>query len=691
MSKNTLAVAIILFSSTAALAANFYDYDQQGSFTAPASPVLIDNLPDGRLIILSVADVYIEDAVGTRTFSFAGTLPDADISEFGAAFIKVSPDGTRIAVGNFGGKSFINFEVGVFSLDDLEGTWFTANHFAGVWVDHNNIALTGGEFGSPAFVSILDTTSPNPSVPINTMIIDGIGGASAGIAIDVDGNLHTANGFDDFNPTTPSTTGTIKAFNIADWMHAWTTETPLDFEKQGTEIATILSAYALDFDAMDNLFIGGGNSGVDENNVALVNATAIQGVLSGGGRIDTQNMADVRRFDPDSRNNNFYFVAHNPVANETYAWDSDTIHVIAPNPDPSPFAASVIDYTPAPGQFVNDPDFNDPNRALGPPTGGGTVTPDITDIVTLGGFGGSITLAFDHTVLDHAANPLGLDAIVFSGAFYLNGDPNRKWAESAHIEISLDTNHNNLADDPWYLIPGSHIPDPEKQFATQTWDNNFADPTNPPAIPTWYPDILDSMFDTTAYQLPADPFHSLVLVNPNGPDATEEAIFGYADQSPTLVLGDLDADNVVDDPELTPEQFYTVPDDPFTVGVRPGSAGGDAFDIAWAVDPDTNEHANLPGFDFIRITTAVNHVDSVFGELSADIDAVADAAPGLMADADADNDIDLFDFEFFQTCVNDTEPVIHPLCRVMDFDNNNRIDRRDFAGFQIAFTGNLDE
>ncbi len=358
----------------------------------------------------------------------------------------------------------------------------------------------------------------------------------------------------------------------------------------------------------------------------------------------------------------------------------------------SPFATSVLDYSPAPGQFVNNPDFNDPTDALGTPTGGGTVTPDNTGVVSLGGFGGSITLAFQQTVEDHPANPLGLDAIVFSNAFYLGGDPNRKWAESATIEISLDINANNQPDDPWYLIPGSHIPEPADQLVVETWDNDFADPTNPPAIPTWYPEsVATSEYQTSAFQLPPALFNTNILANPNGPFAEDEGIFGYADHAPTLVLGDMNADNIVDDTEITAEDFYTNPDDPFTVGIRPGSCGGDAFDIAWAVDPITNDPADLHGFDFIRISTAVHHLDPIFGELSAEIDAVADAAPGLMGDADADNDIDILDFEFMQLCRVDPEPGFAPRCRVMDFNGNHRIDLADFGALQLAFTGVIAE
>ena len=54
--------------------------------------------------------------------------------------------------------------------------------------------------------------------------------------------------------------------------------------------------------------------------------------------------------------------------------------------DESPFAWSVVDYAPAPGQYVNDPSFNDPTRALGAPHGGGTFVADNSSVASLGGF-----------------------------------------------------------------------------------------------------------------------------------------------------------------------------------------------------------------------------------------------------------------------------------------------------------------
>jgi len=301
------------------------------------------------------------------------------------------------------------------------------------------------------------------------------------------------------------------------------------------------------------------------------------------------------------------------------------------------FASAVIDYAPAPGQRVSDPAFNDPARALGPPAGEGTAQGSATTVVTLGGFGGSITLAFDETVRDDPRNPLGLDAIVYGNAFWhsldggLTTQPDRRYAEAGVIEIALDANGNGLADDPWYVIPGTHLPDPPSSaFRAMTW-----------------PDAPDS----AGYELPAALTPPPPFFLPN-PDAPAEAHRGYADCSPTLRLGDYSgatgaaADNELtqpeDDPAVDPGAFYTVPDDPALVGIDPRAAGGDAFDIASAVHPDTGDPANLPGFDFIRIRTAVNASLGPLGEISTEIDAVADVRPaGDFGGDDAVNSADL--------------------------------------------------
>lgn len=336
------------------------------------------------------------------------------------------------------------------------------------------------------------------------------------------------------------------------------------------------------------------------------------------------------------------------------------------------FATSVLEYRPAPGQFINDSLFNDPARALGPPASGhggdgGTLSPDLSKLVSLGGFGGSITLAFDSTVMDDPCNPLGMDAIVFGSAFWPGRDPTRRWAEGGVIEICRDQNGNGLPDDGWYVIRGSSLPTaPTDAARTIAWTAG--------SVPSgWYPSAatyphLQGGYETTTYELPAS-FQSLPIDNPAGAGATQEGHWGYADMSPALRLGDMSGatgnpsqDDRLDQPEdmpsINPGAFYTVPDDPLSVGVDPGSGGGDAFDIAWAVDPATGEPAMLDGFDFIRISTGVHAVPfgGIFGEVSTEVGSVADVrrVPLVPGDADGDGVIGFADLNAVLSQFGDT-------------------------------------
>jgi len=284
------------------------------------------------------------------------------------------------------------------------------------------------------------------------------------------------------------------------------------------------------------------------------------------------------------------------------------------------FADRLLAFVPAPGQFVNQAVYSDPVRALGAPIGGGVLAPDNTKLVSLGGFGGSITLGFSKRVLDDPCNPMGMDAIAFGNALWAAGDPNRRSCEPAVIEISLDSNGNGLADDAWFLIPGSLL-SPPVTLRCQAWDSNSGTPT-PPTNPNWYPPGAPPAFSTCAYELPPE-LAAVVVENPLGLESECEVYSGYADFTPTLLLGDTDADGEVDDEDLGPDVFYTTPDSPYLVGITPGSGGGDAFDVGWAIDPTTWLPAGLPGFDFIRISTGLDAIRGPLGEISAEIGAVA--------------------------------------------------------------------
>jgi hypothetical protein len=269
----------------------------------------------------------VETAAGNGIFALQGTLPAADIGSFGASYLRVSADGTRIAVGNNGGVSFANFEVGIFEFPALTGVWFTAESFDAAWLSATHVALSAGDFSS-GIVTALDITSPDPGNPVNPTIIAGIGGASGGVALDGEGNLYTGNGF---AAAGPSGTGAVKAFEAASWQAAVGGGPAIDFETEGTLVVDILSASSLGFDAEGNLHVGGGDFGEpDADYAALVQATAVAAALGGEGAADPNDPSEVRRFDPDDMSSsNFYAVGHSDVTRELYVRDAGPLYVFA--------------------------------------------------------------------------------------------------------------------------------------------------------------------------------------------------------------------------------------------------------------------------------------------------------------------------------------------------------------------------
>ncbi len=326
--------------------------DQQFNFPNTPSefnwgPTLFDNLSDGRIVMVTTqlddpfdttgdAEVFVETSLGSRTWQSLGDLTLAAGGQWyatGGAFLEVSPDGSRIAVGD---NSLSTQHVGVFATADLLSVgaaamsidWYTAPHSTAAWYDNRYLAVNRGDF-STSQVSLLDTDSPVGS-SINTDIITGVGGASSGLTFDVDGNVYVGNGFD----TQPggSETGDVRQFLAADWQNAWSTTTPLNFELDGTLYASMLSASSLEFDNEGNLFIGGSDffGGGDANFLGLVENPA-----QGSG---------TRTFDPDTTATSFYQLDYNQVTGELFAnqpfplsdpVDSTAVFVISAGVDPA--------------------------------------------------------------------------------------------------------------------------------------------------------------------------------------------------------------------------------------------------------------------------------------------------------------------------------------------------------------------
>ncbi len=314
-------IATLLITSIAVSSASadvFTSYSYTRTVALPSGTSMFDVQPDGRLAALSGLNLYTETAVGSGLFSLQGTLPTIDIS-YGAAFLRFSPDGTKVAVGN--GGSGGSYNVGVFDSTSLSGAWHALGHYDAEWYDNNSLAVNSGDF-TTSQVTLFNTTTL-----INTTIISGIHGGSGGVAFDTQGRLFAGNGYANGNG---SNTGEIRAFERAAWQAALATS-PINFESSGTVIGEALSANTLGFDVEGNLHVGGGDfSEPDYDYAGLVSAAAITDAIGGGGPIDRLDPVDLRRFDPDAGSDfNFYSVGASPLNAEIYVKDYgvDTLHV----------------------------------------------------------------------------------------------------------------------------------------------------------------------------------------------------------------------------------------------------------------------------------------------------------------------------------------------------------------------------
>jgi len=321
--------ALVLFSAPTVRADRFDEYELTRTFTVPAGTHVIDVAPDGRVYALVGSELFRETVAASGSFTSLGTLPGADIPSFGAAFIRVSPDNSQVAVGNNGGVGGGNFRVGAFDLPALTGSWFAAAHFDGscMWLDNDRLAITAGDFVDPSFVSVLDVTSADPEAPDNPVVVDGIMGGSSGVTIGVGGHLFTGNGFSFGDPTD---TGNIRAIPSEAWMAALLGGGAAGFEADGTLVADLLSGASLCFDIEGNLLVGGGDGDMDGDAVALVRAGAVADALGGGGAVDPDDPSVVRKLDPEPANDfNFFAIDHNLGTEELYVRDfgATTVYV----------------------------------------------------------------------------------------------------------------------------------------------------------------------------------------------------------------------------------------------------------------------------------------------------------------------------------------------------------------------------
>lgn len=274
------------------------------------------------------------------------------------------------------------------------------------------------------------------------------------------------------------------------------------------------------------------------------------------------------------------------------------------------YISEVLEYVPAPGQFIN-------TEATGSPAAAQNLVGGVSGAVTLGAYGGYIVFRFDKAVENDAENPYGVDFTIFGNAY-------TNWSEPGAVYVMQDENENGLADDTWYLLAGSDYyfsstvknyeltyENPKAAEVNIPWEDNLGESgvveVNAFHKQEWYPtETYFPSVDRENYTLGGILLND-VLDNTNPSFIIlKQRAFGYADNNAKGTAPD------------------TRPDNPYTSAKE--NAGGDAFDISWAVDASGN-YVDLDSIHFVKVQNAVNGNGGWAGEVSTEIRGAVDVAP----------------------------------------------------------------
>ena len=308
---------------------------------------------------------------------------------------------------------------------------------------------------------------------------------------------------------------------------------------------------------------------------------------------------------------------------EVYYTDDPT-----PADTPTPYITKVFDYMPAPGQFVNklpvweDGDTQETmNAKVLASIGNG-----VEQTVTLGSYGGYVTVGFDHTIENVAGK---LDFRVLGNSFYSNANPDEDNLEGGSCEpgiimVAYDANKNGVPDnDEWYEIAGSAHEDVKKE----PWYNKGVENNND--MNYYFADF------SLTYKKPAEP--ALKDYATYIPWTDNKGNTGYVakntfhgqtyypqwiEQDSLTFTGSRLPQNGID--ESGKGNYFVLYK--FRYGYvdnETNAKDASAIDISWAVDADGNS-VNLPGVDFIKVYNGVNQVNGWLGECSTEIFGIED-------------------------------------------------------------------
>ena len=253
----------------------------------------------------------------------------------------------------------------------------------------------------------------------------------------------------------------------------------------------------------------------------------------------------------------------------------------------NPYITSIFDFEPAPGMFANDVYKDGFKKEDVVRTALGRINEtNVGYQLDLGGFGGSIIVGFDHTVVNVSGQN---DFKIYGGDLTDKANP----PAPGIIYVAYDKNGNGKPDeDEWYEIIGS-------QHTKANTIKNFKITYHKKAVGV--PVVVSGPNDMFS-----DREH--IFCENNSPEtyympkskSKKEYYPLWATQTSVTYEGTrLNVDFVTARPGQTTLWNFTPPEWGYANAVNPD------IDIDWAVDKNGNK-ANLPGINFIKVVNCVS-------------------------------------------------------------------------------------
>ncbi len=306
--------------------------------------------------------------------------------------------------------------------------------------------------------------------------------------------------------------------------------------------------------------------------------------------------------------------------------------------------SNVIEYVPAPGQYINTSPWGNPSSAL-------TIIGDVNGTLNLGAFGGYVVFEFSHAVENHPNNPYGIDFTIF-------GNPLNDFSEAAIVYVMKDENENGLADDTWYELAGS---DYYFDSSVHNYEVNYFNPNEGGADIPWSDNygnsdvITANAFHTQNYYPNTDSFP---MVTPENYILAGSFIKGHIDKSNASNIKSYKRGFGYADNNARGVSPWTIPDNPYTEETE--NAGGDAFDISWAINAEGG-YVDLDEIHFIKVQNAMQDMAGWLGEISTEITGACIVTP----DNSISGETKFVHFKTLPDTIRSNNFQLHPFCYEM--------------------------